>query len=86
MKIPVELLPGSTEAADLYQNEYGSNLTRVSTFGTSPFHTLEEQQNAEKLFNEKHPDLTHLFDCVVNRQAGPFQEAVMDIIAVSCRQ
>uniref|UniRef100_UPI003AAFAF35 uncharacterized protein n=1 Tax=Centroberyx gerrardi TaxID=166262 RepID=UPI003AAFAF35 len=86
MKVPSELLPGPTEAADLYHQERGSSLTRVSTFGTNPFDTLEEQQNAEMLFSTKYPDLGNLFDSLVNRQPGPFQEAVMEIIAVSRRQ
>ena len=86
VKVPPEYLPGPTEAADQYDQEKGSTLTRVSTFGRNPFYTPEEQQNAELLFTRKYPDLGHLLDRAVNREPGPFQEAVMDLIAASRRQ
>ena len=76
MKLPEELLPGSAEAADLYQQETGRNLTRESVYGTNPFQSLEEQQNAEQQFNTAYPDLGSLFDSAVNQQ----------LISVSRRQ
>lgn len=86
MKLPEELLPGSAEAADLYLQDRGANLTRESVFGTNPFQSPEEQQNAEERFTTVYSDMEGLFDSAVNQQPRPFQEAVMELISVSRRQ
>ena len=86
MKLPEELLPGSAEAADLYLQDRGANLTRESVFGSNPFQSLEEQQNAEHNFTTAYPDMGSLFDSAVNQQPHPFHEAVMELISVSRRQ
>ncbi|KAA8577643.1 hypothetical protein FQN60_007898, partial [Etheostoma spectabile] len=47
-KIPVDLLPVGSVAADLYQQEMGSTLKRESTFGWDPF-PLKRPNNRLKL-------------------------------------
>ena len=60
IKVAPEHLPGPTEAADQYDAEKRSHLTRVSTFGTNPFETPQEQQNTEMAFSSRCPDLGNL--------------------------
>lgn len=78
-KVPEGLLPHVAEAADLYQKEVGNSLTRVSCFGTDPLQ-LDEKISVERPFAETYPDLTYLYNSVVNRDFKPFQDALGHLI------
>ena len=82
IKLSADLLPPSTEAADQYCQETGGNLTRQSTFGTSPFTCAAEQQRVEQDFAVRHQDMGSLFDKTIKRQPEPFQEAVLSLIDI----
>ncbi|XP_062300510.1 uncharacterized protein LOC134005604, partial [Scomber scombrus] len=60
-KIPQELLPHSFEAADLYRQQLGSELTTHSTFGVDPFSTEQDKLTVENQFAEKYSDISDLF-------------------------
>lgn len=83
--MPEDLLPGSSAAADLYQQQMGNSLTRESVFGGNPFHSEEGKIRAETQFSVLHPDLEGLFNNTVNRHYRPFQEALTDLIDISRR-
>lgn len=78
-KVPEGLLPHATEAANMYQREVGNPLTRVSCFGTDPLQ-LEQKITVERQFAEAFPDVTCLYNSVVNKDFKPFQDAVGHLI------
>ncbi|KAK7145575.1 hypothetical protein R3I93_013344 [Phoxinus phoxinus] len=78
-KVPEGLLPHAPEAADLYAEELGNHLTRVSSFGADPFRS-EEKLNVERLFGQTYPDIQYLYNCVVNRDFKPFQDALIHLV------
>lgn len=82
-KITQDLLPHAPQAADYYQNDTGSSLTRLSCFGADPFSTEEDKIAAEDQFAETYADISVLFDCVVNHNPVPFQEAVLKLIDIT---
>lgn len=82
-KLGEELLPHASQAADMYQQDVGSSLTRVSCFGTDPFSTEEDKISAEQLFAEQYPDISVLLDNVVNYNFVPFQDALLDLINIT---
>ncbi|XP_038135443.1 uncharacterized protein LOC119779740 [Cyprinodon tularosa] len=84
-RVPEDLLPGPSEAADRYQQEMGNSLTRESLFGTCPFRSEEERIGAEKQFSVLHPDIAVLFNSTVNRQFREFQESLIDLIDITRR-
>ncbi|KAM6952070.1 uncharacterized protein PEZ65_009234 [Lycodopsis pacificus] len=55
-KLSTDLLPDASVAADWYEQEVGS-LTRVSQFGTNPFHSAQDQEAAERAFALQCPDV-----------------------------
>lgn len=57
----------------------GSALTRVSHFGTDPFTSEENQVRAEGHFTTQYPDLTVLFNNVVNYNLAPFKNALISL-------
>ncbi|KAI3376817.1 hypothetical protein L3Q82_000075 [Scortum barcoo] len=65
-RVPEDLLPGPSAAADRYRQEMGNSLTRESIFGTDPFHLEEEKIRAETQFSFLHPDLEVLFNSTLN--------------------
>lgn len=82
-KLGEELLPHASQAADMYEQDVGSSLTRVSCFGTDPFSTEEDKVSAEQLFAEEYPDISVLLDNVVNYNFVPFQDALLYLINIT---
>ncbi|KAL2091679.1 hypothetical protein ACEWY4_013942 [Coilia grayii] len=84
-RIRADLVPDATEAADLYERDMGSSLTRVSSFGSDPFMSEADKVRAEQLFTERYPNLSILFDNAVNYHYTPFKDALMYLIDVTKR-
>ncbi len=82
-KLGEELLPHASQAADVYQQDVGSSLTRVSCFGTDPFSTEENKISAEQRFAEEYPDISVLLDNMVNYNFVPFQDALLYLINIT---
>ncbi|XP_076120765.1 uncharacterized protein LOC143101347, partial [Alosa pseudoharengus] len=82
-KIAPELLPHASQAADFYQQDVGSSLTRTPCFAMDPFSTDEDKILAEDRFAEYCPDITILYDSVVNHDYGPFQNALLSLINIT---
>lgn len=78
-KLPEDLLPGGSVAADLYQQEMGSALKRESIFGCDPFPSEEAQHWTETEFGF-HFDMLSLYENVVHHNYGPFKDAVRSLI------
>lgn len=55
-RIPQQLFPHSSEAADLYNQHLGSSLTTHSTFGVDPFSTEQDKLTVENQISEQYPD------------------------------
>lgn len=83
VKIAEDLLPCASDAADLYDAERGSSLTRQSSFGRDPFASEEERNLAQGHFSEAFGDLSVLFDHTVNNNPGPLEDALQHLIRVS---
>lgn len=83
-KINEDLLPNAT-VANMYLCEMGSSLTTPTMFGIYPFLTEEDCACAEQSFIEEFPDLTVLYNSIINNDYRKFQEAVMCLINITCR-
>lgn len=83
VRIAGDLLPCASDAADLYDAERGSSLTRQSSFGRDPFTSEEERNHAQERFSEAFGDLSALFDHTVNNNPGPLADALQHLIRVS---
>ncbi|XP_030228345.1 uncharacterized protein LOC115555555 [Gadus morhua] len=83
-KLSEDLLPVGAVAADLYQQEMGSDLKRESIFGSDPFPSEEAQQWTETEFGSLF-DLLSLYQNVVNHNYGPFKNAVRSPIDITSR-
>lgn len=84
-KIPQELLPHSFEAADLYRQQLGSELTTHSIFGVDPFSTEQDKLTVENQFAEKYSDISDLFSRAVNNDFAPYKEALLYLITTTQR-
>ncbi|XP_034005379.1 uncharacterized protein LOC117497578 isoform X1 [Trematomus bernacchii] len=81
-RLPADLLPEATDAADCYYQEVGSSLTRVSLFGRNPFATVEHQTAAEQEFATNYADIAELFERAIHNQPAPFQNGIKDLIDI----
>lgn len=84
-KLSEDLLPNSIVAANMYLQEMGSSLTTPTTFGIYPFLTEEDCAYAEQSFIDQFPDLSVLYNSVINNNYRNFQEAVMCLINITHR-
>ncbi|XP_076846835.1 uncharacterized protein LOC143491565 [Brachyhypopomus gauderio] len=84
-KIPLELLPHSAEAADLYNQQLGSSLTPHSTFGVDPFSSEQDKITVESQFAEQYSDISELFSRAVNNDFAPYKQALLCLITTTQR-
>lgn len=78
--VPTDVFPPAPEAAAMYAEETGSCLTDPQPFAASPFANVQQQQQCEVAFNTAVPSIDHLLDCAVNRNFGPFKEAILTFV------
>ncbi|XP_030287100.1 uncharacterized protein LOC115590006 [Sparus aurata] len=83
-KIPEGLLPAGQVAADLYQQDVGTALTREGVFGTDPFANEEAQQRAESEFGSQF-DPVSLLHSTLNNNFAPCQSALKCLIDITRR-
>ncbi|KAK9535816.1 hypothetical protein VZT92_008173 [Zoarces viviparus] len=83
-KLSTDLLPDASVAADWYEQEVGS-LTRVSQFGTNPFHSAQDQEAAEREFALQCPDVSVLLDNAANNLPQPFKDGLKGLIDITRR-
>lgn len=79
----MDLLPKAVEAADWYEQETRSSLTRVSAFGRNPLRSPEDQRAVERQFSMQCPNINSLFESAVNFQNGQFQSALKILIDIT---
>lgn len=84
-KIDEMLMPNASVAADMYCQEVGSTLTRLSMFGSDPITSVEDRASVEQYFREQWPDISVLFDEAVNYNGTPFKNALMCLINTTKR-
>lgn len=84
-KITTDLLPDVIAAADMYDSDMGSSLTRISSLESDPFLSEADKVRAEQLFAQHHPDLSVVFYNAVYYSYAPFKEALIYLIDVTKR-
>lgn len=72
-------------AADMYDRDMGSSLTRISSFRSDPFLSEADKVRAEQHFSQYYPDLAVVFDNVANYNYVPFKQALIYLINVTKR-
>lgn len=85
VKIPETLLPSASAAATMYEQELESSLTWTSVFGNDPFASEADRCNAENVFADRYPDMSLLFNNVVNNNHTPFCDALLHLVDVTER-
>lgn len=78
-----DLLPCASIAADGYDQALGSSLSRDATFGVDPFHSEEDRNQAEDEFAVVFPDMSVIFDSVVNNNHNVFCEALFRLLTLA---
>lgn len=84
-RISEQLLPGASEAADLYRQEMGHSLTSPSTFGIDPFQSEEDKIRAETEFSSLYCDLGNVLNYTVNEHYRPYQDCLYELINITRR-
>lgn len=84
-KVSEELLPCASVVGNLYEQDLGSSLTWESVFGADPFSCEEDRCHAEQIFAENYPDISLIFNHVVNNDDTPFQDALICLMNVTAR-
>ena len=79
-QISEDLLPSASVAADRYEQEFGSSLSREAAFGVDPFHTEADRSRAQRDFAVTYPDPSVIFDNVVNNDHSAFHEALFCLL------
>lgn len=85
MKISERLLPSTPVAAAMYEEELGSSLTWTSVFGMDPFSSVADRCSAEDVFADRYPDISVLFNNVVNNNHTSFCDALLYLVNVTQR-
>ena len=81
MTIPAEhLFPIAEIAADQYDAQFQTCLTRKSTFGKNTFQSDQDIELCQREFNAEYSDIEFLLNRAVNRDCVPFQSAVVRLI------
>lgn len=80
-----DLLPCASVAADGYDQALGSSLSRDATFGVDPFHSEEDRSQAEDEFAVAFPDMSVIFDSVLNNNHNVFCEALFCLLNLAER-
>ncbi|XP_061584402.1 uncharacterized protein LOC133449284 [Cololabis saira] len=84
-KVSEELLPCASVVANTYEQDLRCSLTWESAFGSDPFSSEEGRCHAEQSFAENYPDISLLFNHVVNNDDTPFQDALICLMNVTAR-
>ncbi|XP_077060372.1 uncharacterized protein LOC143712032 [Siphateles boraxobius] len=81
-KVSPDVLPDAVDAANCYDSEVGSSLTRESSIGRNPFLHLEDQEAAQREFSLHYPNICLLFESAVNFQPDHFKHAIRKLIDI----
>ncbi|KAI2645015.1 Elongation factor P-like protein [Labeo rohita] len=73
----------ATVAADMYECDMGSSLTRISSFGSDHFLCEVDKVRTEQHFSHNYPDLAFIFDSVANYNYVLLKEALDYLIDVT---
>ncbi|XP_049892050.1 uncharacterized protein LOC126384797 isoform X2 [Epinephelus moara] len=84
-KVSEDLLACASVAADGYDQVLGSSLSRDAAFGVDPFHSEEDRSQAEDEFAVAFPDMSVIFDSVVNNNHNVFCEALFCLLTLAER-
>ncbi|KAK9977189.1 hypothetical protein ABG768_019010 [Culter alburnus] len=72
-------------AADMYDRDMGSSLTRISSFGSDLFLSEADKVRVKQHFSQYYPDLAVVFDNVATYNYVPFKQALIYLINVTKR-
>ncbi|XP_060774401.1 uncharacterized protein LOC132884562 [Neoarius graeffei] len=85
VKISERLLPSAPVAAAMYEEELGSSITWTFVFGMDPFSSVSDRCSAEDVFADRYPDISVLFNNVVNNNHTSFCDALLYLVNVTQR-
>ena len=80
-----EDFPSSSEAAQLYAGDMGSNLTADSIFGRDPFPSEGARNACQAAFLQQVSDYNTLLRHAVNGDFAPLQDALLTLIHLTRR-